>query len=133
MLCVHHMRVFQTTTNVNSNGLNILPVYTDYFHLNAATEGLQTASVFIGGCLAPPVWGILTDAVGRRPAMLWAAVIALVGVILQSAAQVGPQTEEKYEESSSIVTLEHRYVRHCPDIHWLRYNSKRTDRAGVSC
>lgn len=30
------------------NGLNILPSYTDYFDLNAATTGLNTASVFIG-------------------------------------------------------------------------------------
>ena len=35
------------------NGLNILPSYTDYFNLNAATTGLNTASVFIGGFFGP--------------------------------------------------------------------------------
>ncbi|KAI6839217.1 hypothetical protein KC340_g3012 [Hortaea werneckii] len=29
------------------NGLNILPEYTDYFHLTSATTGLQTSAVFI--------------------------------------------------------------------------------------
>lgn len=42
------------------NGLNILPSYTDYFHLNAATTGLNTASVFIGGFFGPLVSGTRT-------------------------------------------------------------------------
>lgn len=68
------------------NGLNILPSYTNYFHLDAATTGLQTASVFIGGCFVP-IWGPVTDKLGRRPALLWAAVITVVAVVLQAAAQ----------------------------------------------
>jgi len=39
------------------NGLNILPSYTDYFELTAATTGLNTASVFIGGFFGPMVSG----------------------------------------------------------------------------
>jgi MFS family permease len=69
------------------NGLNILPSYTDYFTLNAATTGLNTASVFIGGSLAPIVSGIISDRLGRRPAILWGSVITLLGVLLQTAAQ----------------------------------------------
>lgn len=69
------------------NGLNILPSYTDYFNLNDATTGLNTASVFIGGLLAPLVSGVITDKIGRRPAIFWGSVITLVGVILQTAAQ----------------------------------------------
>jgi len=42
------------------NGLNILPSYTDYFVLNAATTGLNTASVFIGGIFGPMVSGTNT-------------------------------------------------------------------------
>lgn len=68
------------------NGLNILPSYTDYFQLTPATTGLQTASVFIGGCLSL-LWGPVTDKLGRRPALLWAAVVTLLAVILQTAAQ----------------------------------------------
>ncbi|KAH8200927.1 hypothetical protein TruAng_004936 [Truncatella angustata] len=68
------------------NGLNILPSYTDFFNLNDVTKGLNTASVFIGGCLGPLVSGIITDRLGRRPAIFWGAVITLIGVILQTAA-----------------------------------------------
>ena len=69
------------------NGLNILPSYLDYFDLNTATIGLQTSAVFIGGCLAGVSWGKATDALGRRPALFWAALITVVAVILQTAAQ----------------------------------------------
>lgn len=69
------------------NGLNILPSYTDYFSLTAATTGLNTASLFIGGALAPLCAGIMCDRLGRRPAIFWGSVITLVGVLLQTAAQ----------------------------------------------
>lgn len=69
------------------NGLNILPSYTDYFNLDAATTGLNTASVFIGGILGPLVTGYLTDYYGRRPTIFAGSAFTLVGVLLQTAAQ----------------------------------------------
>jgi hypothetical protein len=69
------------------NGLNILPSYTDYFVLTPATTGLNTASIFIGGFFGPLVSGIISDRLGRRPAIFWGSVITLVGVLLQTAAQ----------------------------------------------
>jgi MFS family permease len=69
------------------NGLNILPSYTDYFNLDPATTGLNTASVFIGGFLATLPSGWICDRLGRRPAIFWGSVICLIGVILQTAAQ----------------------------------------------
>jgi len=69
------------------NGLNILPSYTSYFHLNNATTGLNTASVFIGGFLGPLVSGVMADRLGRRPAIFWGSALTIVGVILQTAAQ----------------------------------------------
>ncbi|KAI7231185.1 hypothetical protein KC330_g6549 [Hortaea werneckii] len=69
------------------NGLNILPEYTDYFHLTSATTGLQTSAVFIGGCLAGLCWGNVVDYAGRRQSLFWAAIITLSAVILQTAAQ----------------------------------------------
>ena len=69
------------------NGLNILPSYTNYFNLNAATTGLNTASVFIGGFFGPIVSGVMADRLGRRPAIFWGSLIMLIGIILQGAAQ----------------------------------------------
>lgn len=69
------------------NGLNILPVYTDYFKLTPATTGLNTASVFIGGFLGPLVAGVAADRLGRRPAIFWGSVVTLIGITLQTAAQ----------------------------------------------
>jgi MFS family permease len=69
------------------NGLNILPSYTNYFNLNPATTGLNTGSVFIGGFFGPLVSGIMTDRLGRRPAIFWGSVAILIGVLLQTAAQ----------------------------------------------
>lgn len=69
------------------NGLNILPSYTNYFNLNAATTGLNTASIFIGGFWGPIFSGIMSDRLGRRPTLFWGAVITLIGILLQTAAQ----------------------------------------------
>lgn len=69
------------------NGLNILPSYSEYFNLNAATTGLQTGSVFIGGVLGPLFTGVMCDRLGRRPTIFWGAIVSLVGVVLQTAAQ----------------------------------------------
>lgn len=69
------------------NGLNILPSYTDYFKLTPVTTGLNTASVFIGGLLGPLISGIVSDRLGRRPAIFWGSLITLLGVLLQTAAQ----------------------------------------------
>jgi MFS family permease len=48
---------------------------------------LNTASVFIGGALGPPVSGIMSDHLGRRPTIFWGSAITLIGVLLQTAAQ----------------------------------------------
>lgn len=69
------------------NGLNILPSYTNYFNLTPATTGLNTGSVFIGGFFGPIISGVITDRLGRRPAIFWGTIVLLVGIILQTAAQ----------------------------------------------
>ena len=76
-----------TLVNGNRNGLNILSSYIDYFDLDTATIGLQTSSLFIGGCVAGLTWGKVTDILGRRPALFWAALITVFAVVLQTAAQ----------------------------------------------
>ncbi|KAH7412818.1 MFS sugar transporter-like protein [Cadophora sp. MPI-SDFR-AT-0126] len=69
------------------NGLNMLPSYTSYFHLNTATMSLATSALWVGGALAGLSYGQVTDAIGRRNSLFWAAVMTLISVIIQSAAQ----------------------------------------------
>jgi MFS family permease len=87
MMCVSTIALSYVELTLFRNGLNILPSYTNYFDLNAYTLGLSTAAVYIGGCLAGPLFGPLTDILGRRSALLWAAVLTLCAVVLQAAAQ----------------------------------------------
>jgi MFS family permease len=47
----------------------------------------MTASIWIGGIIAGVTFGKITDLIGRRPALFWAAVITLFAVLLQTAAQ----------------------------------------------
>jgi MFS family permease len=61
--------------------------YTSYFALTPLTTGLLTASLYVGGALAGLFYGRVTDAIGRRPAMLWAAVLTALAVALQTAAR----------------------------------------------
>lgn len=69
------------------NGLNILPSYTSYFHLTTATTSLATASLWIGGAIAGLTYGPVTDILGRRQALFWAALMTLMSVVLQTASQ----------------------------------------------
>jgi MFS family permease len=65
----------------------MLPSYTDYFHLNPVTTGLMTSSVWVGGIIGSFGFGWVTDKIGRRPAMFWAAFSMVIAVVLQTAAQ----------------------------------------------
>ena len=69
------------------NGLNILPSYTDYFHLNTATLALNSSCVWAGSAIGDLVYGQVTNALGRKRAMLIAWLITIIAVILQTAAQ----------------------------------------------
>ncbi|PMD34961.1 hexose transporter [Hyaloscypha variabilis F] len=69
------------------NGLNILPSYTNYFHLDTATLALNSSCVWAGSAIGDLFYGQLTNAIGRKSAMLIAWVITIVAVILQTAAQ----------------------------------------------
>ncbi|KAJ9614905.1 hypothetical protein H2204_014304 [Knufia peltigerae] len=69
------------------NGLNILPSYTDYFTLTTATLSLNTASVWLGSVIAGLFFGKVPDWVGRKWALFFGAVLTIIGVIIQAAAQ----------------------------------------------
>ncbi|KAK5203370.1 hypothetical protein LTR99_003520 [Exophiala xenobiotica] len=68
------------------NGLNILPQYVQYFHLDTATTGLNNAATWIGGMLACFVLQPICDLKGRKVGIFIAACICLIGTIIQSAA-----------------------------------------------
>ena len=69
------------------NGLNMLPSYTEYFQLSTATTSLATSALWIGGAIAGLTYGQITDAIGRRNSMFWAAMMTLISVVVQSGAQ----------------------------------------------
>ncbi|GAM37369.1 hypothetical protein TCE0_023r07237 [Talaromyces pinophilus] len=69
------------------NGLNILPSYTNFFHLNTATTGLMTAGAWIGDVLACFIMQPITDRYGRKAGILSSAIVCFIGIILQAAAQ----------------------------------------------
>jgi MFS family permease len=47
----------------------------------------MTSSVWVGGIIGSFGFGWVTDKIGRRPAMFWAAVSMIVAVVLQTLAQ----------------------------------------------
>lgn len=69
------------------NGLQILPSYSKYFHLNTATEGLNNAAVWMGGIFGAFLMQPIPDKFGRRRAIMIAAAVTTIGIILQAAAQ----------------------------------------------
>ncbi|KAK7409336.1 hypothetical protein QQX98_008460 [Neonectria punicea] len=69
------------------NGLNILPSYTDYFHLTTASLALNTAAVWMGSTISGIVFAKVPDLIGRKWTLFISALITIVGVILQTAAQ----------------------------------------------
>ncbi|KAH8653739.1 general substrate transporter [Xylariales sp. PMI_506] len=69
------------------NALNILPSYTDYFQLTTATIGLNSGIIWVGACFGSIGLAKLPDYIGRRPSLFYSGLVAIVGTILQAAAQ----------------------------------------------
>ncbi|EFX05033.1 hexose transporter [Grosmannia clavigera kw1407] len=69
------------------NGLLILPSYTEYFHLNTATTGLNNAASWMGGIMGTFLMQPLPDRLGRKNAIVVAVIVTTIGIILQAAAQ----------------------------------------------
>lgn len=60
---------------------------TDRFTLNPATVGMVVSGITIGAVIGALFAGVLTDAIGRKKALLLAAVFFAVGSLAQSVAQ----------------------------------------------
>ena len=60
----------------------LLPFYAEYFHASPAVVGLLMATYSFTQFIAAPVWGRLSDRVGRRPVLL----ISLAGAVVAYGA-----------------------------------------------
>ena len=79
----------------------ILPLYAERFHASPSTIGLLVASFSVAQLALSPVWGRLSDRVGRKPVLLVSLVGTCVGGLLTGLAgslaggyargQVGPR------------------------------------------
>lgn len=80
--------MLQRVTNLGNirNGLNIIPPYLNYFHINNTTLGLSTSAIYIGGILAAVTYPYVLNRVSRRTAMLLASLFTLIFVGLQTGA-----------------------------------------------
>lgn len=73
------------------NGLLILPSYTEYFNLNTATTGLNTAAMWMGSIIGCIIMQPIADYLGRRKAVMIAAIITAIGIVLQVCNNFFPQ------------------------------------------
>lgn len=69
------------------NGLSVLTQYTEYFHLNTATTGLNNAGVWIGAVLSCLFMQPVPDRFGRKNAIYASIGVSIIGIIMQTAAQ----------------------------------------------
>jgi hypothetical protein len=69
------------------NALNILPSYTEYFHLTSATIALNSGIVWIGAIFGSLILAKVPDIIGRKPSIFYAALIAILGSGIQAASQ----------------------------------------------
>ncbi len=60
--------------------LPVLPLYARRYHASPATAGALVAAFSLAQLLASPLWGRLSDAVGRKPVL----IVSLVGTALGS-------------------------------------------------
>lgn len=67
--------------------LNVMPTYQSYFTLTTATKSLNTSISYIGGAVSALAGGFLCDWRGRRESIFWAALIAMIGGVIQGSAQ----------------------------------------------
>lgn len=67
--------------------LNVMPTYSAYFTLTTTTKSLNTAISYVGGATMAPIAGYLSEKRGRRECVMWSALIALIGGVIQGSAQ----------------------------------------------
>jgi MFS family permease len=67
--------------------LLVMETFGGYFSLNTATTSLSVCFIFVGGAVGVLFAPIIANRRGRKEGMFYAAVLQIIGVILQTAAQ----------------------------------------------
>lgn len=67
--------------------LNVMPAYSDYFHLTTTLKSLNTAITFVGAIPVALISGPLVNWKGRKFGIYLSAIIQIIGAVLQGAAQ----------------------------------------------
>jgi MFS family permease len=67
--------------------LNILPAYTEYFHLTTGVLALQSAIGWAGAMVVGFFFGQITEAIGRRRALYISVWGVIAASILQTASR----------------------------------------------
>lgn len=81
-------RIFKHTDEAQLNGLQILPVWQNYFnHPEGALLGLFGSIYSIGSLAGLPVAPFLADRFGRKSSIWAGCSVLFVGVAVQAASQ----------------------------------------------
>jgi fucose permease len=67
--------------------LLVMDTFSGYFSLDTATTSLRVCFIFVGGAIGALFAPFVANNRGRKEGMLYAAILQIVGVILQTAAQ----------------------------------------------
>jgi MFS family permease len=67
--------------------LLVMDTFSGYFNLDTATTSLSVCFIFVGGAIGALFAPFVANKRGRKEGMLYAAVLQIIGVILQTAAQ----------------------------------------------
>jgi len=66
--------------------LPLLPLYAERFHASAATIGAMFASFSVAQLIFAPIWGRVSDRIGRKPVLILSLVGTAIGTLLTGLA-----------------------------------------------
>ncbi|MBV9410741.1 MAG: MFS transporter [Acidimicrobiia bacterium] len=66
--------------------LPLLPLYAERFHASAATIGAMFASFSVAQLIFAPIWGRVSDRIGRKPVLILSLVGTAAGTLLTGLA-----------------------------------------------
>lgn len=68
-------------------GFNIIPAYSEFFHLDTLSKSLLTACYFIGAIVSSGVAPMICNKLGRKNTIFVSVLIKFLGIILMSTSQ----------------------------------------------